>query len=568
MMMNIKNKYSLLVAFSMICAISGIYGMQPSDSLAQKWYKPHLQTNVTKLNTSFARLIGAVQDQKSREEIRQHADITVKELKNFNQLVEQFGWCPQLIDRATKEIQKFLIVKDASEHEQLERNFTIAQDMKNWLLASCDQTEKKHQSSEYSVLKLLLIEKQHYEARLAHIHDKQITSQTISKSIEGKRSAQELSFWGDFWLSICESMPHLDSEHYKAQLLNKEIASQEQQLEKQLVCYDQEIKSVDLWRDKEIQRLQKECSERTRSIYRQIPPDLVFKNKETELPNIFFEVILQLFSAPARKDILIGEQFFDTYSPIRNLSRFGANCLAFLGFVAPQGPQAKSTGHKVGDVVSLVDTLLVTQNTIGELPMATACKCLSMLLASPKLQDVVVGFAMPLGKAQEVRKTFNDLIDFKKSSNDVGLSLNDLLEATKFIGNDRLGIVVRMCCKAIKKQPEKFAGYVDNISDYIYGSSKTAQDDDDLLSYIAAVNEESYSAPIREAKPTWSDTVYNGVFNKKTVAIIGGISLLYGGYSYDIHKTIIQKAKEFPIKDSLVTAGAWMYTLVPNLLKK
>lgn len=567
-MMNIKNKYSLLIAFSMICAISGMHGMQPSDSLAQKWYKPHLQNNVTKLNTSFAQLIGAVQDQKSREDIRKHADITVKELKNFNQLVEQFGWCPQLIDRAAKEIQKFLIVTDASEHEQLERNFTIAQDMKNWLLASCDQTEKKHQSSEYSFLKLLLIEKQHYEARLAHIHDKQITSQTMSNSIESKRSAQELSFWGGFWLSIYESMPHLDSGHYKTELLNKEIALQEKQLEKQLIYCDDEIKSVDLWKEKEIQRLQKECSERTRSIYRQIPTDLVFKNKETGQPNIFFEVILQLFSAPARKDILIGEQFFDTYSPIRNLSRFGANCLAFLGFVAPQGPQAKSTGHKVGDVVSLVDTLLVTQNTIGELPMATACKCLSMLLASHKLQDVVVGVAMPLGKAQEVRKTLNELIDFKKSSNDIGLSLNDLLEAAKFIGNDRLGIVVRICCKAIKKQPEKFAGYVDSISDYVYGSSKTAQDDDDLLSYVAVVNEESYVAPIREVRPTWSEALYNSVLSKKTVAVIGGISLLYGGYRYDMHKTIIQKAQEFPIKDSLATVGAWMYNLAPTLFKK
>lgn len=600
-----KKTYLLAALGALTLHCVGMHAMQQKTS-AQMWYQSQIQSEIKKLNTSFAQLIGASQDFESRETVAKYVEQTRHDLDTVHGLIKQFNWCPGLIDQAVSHIKDKLVISDKTVWTgsyaitMLGKQFTLAQEMKNWLLASCNQLDGKETSVEYGKLRLMALKKDFKELRNAlkeERFDRSYEYFDIKDTIKDKLKNKELSWWNDMCVNAHSLLVgNLDDypqgnvlaskleQQYKEKLLRQEIQSLEDTLEDGKQNYNDRLNQATEDYHKKFEEINTKpwnydginfCKDGSKLESTVVSPltsiftptdELVFKDKQGNY-NAFFDVIWQLCNVKSRQDILIGEKYFDSWNPVAYLCDKIAT--PFVGYETSEHIQEPSLGENISNGAMIADKFFLARDVLGEFPLAAACKCFSMLLACEPLRDAVV----LLGVKQE---EMDLLVKMKSDCHEYGFSLNDTLKFSQLINEDRLSLIVRLCIKAISKQPEKFARNFDELfkstGAYLCNKAKTATDDHNLLTYVAQTNKRMCIAPIRAVQlPELGlvESLYASVFNKKTLATLAFIGLIYGSYRSGLPQWLIQKSKELPGSNiPLAALGFFAYKRISRYLKK
>lgn len=592
--MNITSQktYALVALGAIFMNFSGIAAMQETPS-TQLWYQAKIHNKVQQLNYSFAQLIGATQDFASRETLKQYVEQTRKDLDTVHDMVKQFNWCPGLIDQAVAQIKDKLVVSfdtawtGSYVKTDLGKQFTLAQDMKNWLLLACSQTDNKKESAEYAKLQLMWLEKDFLEIRHAFKEEECQFKESseyldLKYKIINKKNSQELSWWNNLcyetnliWAGFNGVMFGKEQEEHYKNLFDQEVETLEDtlnqhdtRLNKASLNYSANLNNI---KNKKITSLQGACLQTNTD-------ELIFRNKQGEL-NSFYDLVWKLFNVKSRQNILIGENLCDDYNPIKYYFSVKANqWYNIFGAETIQDMTEKSKGQKVVDVVKAVDVILYYRDLVGEIPSAVAVKCLSMLLASPALRDTVIAMGVP-------QNIMDKLVGIKLSCNENGFSINDVLQASSIIGDKDLGLVVKLVIKAIGKAPEKWVNsidvalssareWIDSKGELDFSSAKTAIDDHELLSYIAMANKNTYVSPIHviekpeQSVVSLSESIYHNVVNKKTFAVLGLAGVVYGSYRSGLPQWALHKAKDVSGNVSLASLGVFAYTYASGYWKK
>ena len=589
--------YTVVALVAVVLQSAGVHAMQPKTSSAQLWYQSQMHKDVQKLNTSFAQLIGAAQDFESRENIKKYVEQTRNDLDVVHKDIKQCNWCPGLIDQAVSLIKDKLVVSQNTAwtgsyvRTGLAEQFTHAQEMKNWLLFACNQAETKKESVEYGKLQLMWLKKDFHATRDSLKKEKNDFERSyeyfdMRDTLKDKQKNKELSLWSTLRLNYnlaCAGVnelvggePHSkkQEEQYKEELLNQEIQTLEDTLQpyaarlsKLSENYSKNFNVINSkqWNYHEIKFSKDGAKEEVKGLVSPLtacltPQDeVVFKDKQGNY-NKFFDVIWQLCNVKSRQDILIGEKYLDSFSPVAYVcDKVGS---IFVGYDSSDKVGQQSLGEKISTGAKIADRFFVLRDWLGAMPLAVGCKCFSMLLALPLLRDAVE----IAGVGQD---ELDALVKIKSDLHEYGFSLNDTLKFSELINDDRLSLIIRLCMKAISKQPEKFARNFDAIfarmGEYMCTMSKTAGDEHALLSYLAHVNKNTYVAPIRAIvlpEPTFIESLYGNVMNKKTLAAVGLAGIIYGSYRSGAPKWILRKSQEIYASGYLTALGMLAYGYV------
>jgi hypothetical protein len=597
MIMTIKNMFRFMAASLVALVVPVTVGMNSKPTSAQLWYQSDVQKKVTRLNTSFAYLVGAAKskDLAPRDSIKKYVEQTKQDLDILSLTIQKYNWCPKIVEQAFGEIKSKLDVDYNTAWTgsyvitHLGEQFTLAQDMKNWLLCACDQTDNKKQSNEFMKLKLMWLEKDYLEIKRSIQEEESLFKRSsdyvvLKYQISAKKNQKELSWWNTIRLHTSlasaglrelvtgESVTKKQEQQYKEDLVNLEVTL----LEDELNQYAIRLAKADKNYSDTIKQMRNQKITFSKPLFQTTKDELIFRDKQSQL-NSFYDVMLQLFNAKPRQDVLMGEKVLDSYNPVKYGSGKVSTILAgWFGFAPAKDLQSNSVGHQVCETVKVVDTFLWGRDIVGGIPSAVVIKCCSMMLSSDLLCQTIVGSAGLLGQSTDVKNIIDDLRKFKKDIYEFGFTLNDLLEATKLIGSGRIQLLINLCCKAIRAQPEKFAGLLDDTIDdsreWFHSTARKAIDEDALLTYCSDVNFKTQFAPILYVEPrelTVTENVYNSISNNKMFAVMGFAATIYGGYRYGAHTWIAQKIRDVPVKDSLANLGSWAYSFVaPSILKK
>lgn len=594
--MNFKRMFVIAGLMGLSLSGAGACAMQQQPPV-QVWYQSQIHNSVKKLNTSFAYLIGATEDFESQETLAKYVGQTKKDLASLQTLLKNFNWCPDVLDKAFKQIDDKLVFDPNTAWTGsyvvtgLGQQFTLAQDMKNWLLTVCEQSDTKTQSIEYGTLQAMLCEKDYMAQCDSLKKEEKIFKQScdyvaLQYLIATKKNNQELgwlntlsvdanSAWNDFKeIFGSELVTKQQKREYRNNLLQQEI----QDLEDQADTYALQLKQKHHEYVTDCEIFQAHKMNHLKGLCTQVNSDtLIFKDNQGNY-NEFFDLIWQLAGESARKNFGICERVWDYCSPKKYFYKIGADFgIIGVDFKTEYPGIDESKGQKIAKITKILDTVISWRDFASVVPAAPAiaAQALTIVLNSPKLCNAIVSMGIQ-------QKIIDLLVNMKNKGNDIGFTISDVVKASSIIGDQGFGLLVKLCMQAIARQPELYAHlfdtffegvntWIDAKGEPIFSSAKTALDDNELLTYVSLANKYNYVAPIHAPKPVEikkPDTFYDTVVNKKTLGALGLGMVVYGSYRSGVHKWLLEKAKHVDVKESLSTLGGWAYAYGTGFLTK
>lgn len=443
---------------------------------AQAYFQPKIEQAVNALDQQLKKALDAEFFAQSREVIQQYLDGACKELDMLHDYIKTFDWNLEQFMIAFQELKKFLVIDPCKSQAERIKQLLIALDMKNILLAVCDQTDEK---IEYFCLKKRCDDFCNNHALLLRWNS-YLPEFLLRRNVclmNGIESAQQRLDW------LHKKQPSIwDYSCYVLPIISFGIIERS----------DQDVKTRTNLIDK-LNELRDEDEQLERKF--QWERRLVFPTCFDDHIGItqyhhFLRQCLHIGSTQKAEGILgVLLEIGDKFNPVKTVRSHIDPMITFvrdgMSVLAQNVTEIEHslTSYKISiddavealiniaqaniEQLNQLDTIMDIADMLGVQPVtrryviSLIAHCLAKIESSETLKSSILTVAAALGKDEDIRMVFRTIHELRGETEPYGISLAQrYVSAIGMIERDRLGILIRIFLTMAHHEPERIRNLI------------------------------------------------------------------------------------------------------------